>query len=274
MVTLQYRKYKFYLPENFNELTGKQLISINELLLLNVPKYIVRLKLLQVLLGLRSLAFFMLPVDLKQRMLFYTKPAEDFNVNDDETESSIDWLFTKNSLTTQLIPCYNGFYGPKTEFDNLRVKEFHVAELAYEEYIKTEAEDALNKLVAVLYRPCKNGYDHKLDYDGDARIIFNPNTLPHFTSIVSKWPVAVRVSIFQWYDGCREYIKDLYDVFNGTGSGEGEPGMYDIIRQLSGTKYGTFKEVEDMLLHDILKEIESSIADNERMEREIEKQKV
>jgi len=268
MVELHYHKKQFTLPENFNELTGEQLIKINALLLLKAPKPLIRLMLLRVLLNMSQYHFFKLDADCKNRLLFYDKLEDEFLSNEEDVETCIDWVFTENSLTEQLLPTYNGYHGPKKEFDNLRVKEFHVTEMAYADYVKEESEDLLNTVVAVLYRPQKEAYDLVLDTDGDARIPFNSNEIEYYKKIVAPWPVEVKLSIFQFYDGCREYVKELYDIFDqpSTSEDEAEAGMYDIIRNLSGTRYGTFKEVEDMLLHDVLKEIESSIKDNERQE--------
>lgn len=271
MLELHYHKKVFSLPENYNELTGKQLLQVNELLLLQLPLPVLRLKLLQVLLGIGQFSFFMLPADLKHRLLYHNHSLSGYMV-DDASVSAIDWIINDNNLTEQLLPVYNGFYGPKKEFDNLTVKEFHVCEIAYSDYIQEQTEEHLNKLVAVLYRPCKKDYDFTLDKDGDARIFFNPNELNYYTNIVSKWPAAAKMAIFSFYDGNREYLKTLYDeVFESSGSSaaEGDAGMYDVIRNLAGTKYGTFKEVEELLLHDVLHEIVSAIKDNQRLEQQL-----
>jgi hypothetical protein len=281
MVELHYHSKTYQLPENFNELTGEQLTKINALLIAGLPKPMLRLMVLRWLLNISQYQFFKLDADCKNRMLFYDKMEYEFLNNHEETETSIDWVFTENSLTEQLLPTFKAglflptFYGPKKEFDNLRVNEFHVCEIAYADYVKEESTELLNTVVAVLYRPCKGDYNHELDSDGDARVTFNPNQLEYWKKVVNDWPIEVRLSIFQFYDGCREYIKHLYsDIFSKPSEKmeEVEAGMYDIIRNLSGTKYGTFNEVENMLLHDVLKEIESSMKDAERQEQLLKQQ--
>lgn len=273
MLELRYHKKTFLLPENYNELTGDQLLQVNALLLLELPLPVLRLKLLQVLLNIGQFSFFMLPADMKHRILYHNHSLSGYMV-DEESKSAIEWLFEeKEHLTEQLLPVYNGYYGPKKEFDNLTVKEFHVCEIAYSDYLQERNEEHIDKLVAVLYRPAKKDYDFILDKDGDARIFFNPNELPYYTGIVSKWPAAAKMAILSFYDGNREYVKSLYEeVFNAPqekGSADGEAGMYDVIRNLAGTKYGTFKDVEELLLHDVLHEIVSAIKDNQRLEQPI-----
>lgn len=269
MVEFFYHKETLYLPESYNELTGEQLIKINALLLTEIPKPMLRLKLLQVLLKLNMYRFFKLDADCKHRILFYDRMEDEFLVNDEEEESSIDWIFKKNTLTEQLLPVYRDMYGPRKEFDNLRVNEFHFAEICYFDYITHENIEDLDKLIAVLYRPCKKNYDFVKDSDADARIAFNANELAFYATKIAAWPMEVKTSILCFYDGNREYIRELYqDVFSSSeeSKAEGSAGMYDIIRQLAGTKYGNFKEVEQLYLHDVLREIESSMEDNRRQE--------
>lgn len=264
MLKLHFHKKSFLLPENYNELTGEQLISVNKILLTGEPMEMIRLKLLRVLLQMNLYQFFRLSADCKHRILF-----------EDETEvSRIDWLFDKNTLTEQLLPKYERFYGPKKEFDNLRVKEFHVCEIAYYDYLQTGEDEHLDKLIAVLYRPAKDNYNFKKDPDGDCRIDFNPNELAYYMLFVSSWPVEVKAAILCFYDGNREFLRQLYDeVFvSGESSGEEEQtGMYDVIRNLSGSRYGTFKQVEEMFVHDIMREIISSMADEKRQEELLNK---
>lgn len=275
MVELHYHSNTFNLPENYNELTGEQLVKINALMQVEMPLPLLRLKLLQVLLQLNMYQFFKLDADCKHRILFYDRLEEEFLHNDEEEKTSIDWLFEKNTLTEQLLPVYEHYHGPKKEFDNLRVNEFHSTEISYYDYLQEQKVEDLNKLVAALYRPCKPGYDFELDSDGDARIPFNANELDHYAAKVASWPMAVKTAILSYYDGNREYIRELYeDAFNSpeAAEAEGDAGMYDIIRQLAGTKYGNFKEVEQLYLHDVLREIESSMEDNRRQQALIDQQ--
>jgi hypothetical protein len=269
MIEVYYHKKSYSIPESYNELSSDQLIQINKVLLTGEPKSLVRLKLLRVLLNMNLYSFFRLPADCKFRILFPDADTELFYTKiDDEIESSVDWIFNNNNLTDQVLPFYKTFCGPKKEFDNLKVCEFHVCEMAYYDYINTNDVVHLNTLVATLYRPVKNGYDFLKDSEGDARIPFNPNELSYYTSVVSEWPLAVKLSILTFYDGCREFLKELYEEVFVTGesgeSGNESAGMYEIIRNLSGPRYGQFKDVEQMNIHDVMREIVSSMAEAEK----------
>lgn len=251
MVTFhfQYKKYG-PVPESYNELSGKQLISIAALFLADMKPGAARLKSLKILLDKSFISFAVIPADAKARMLQY-----------------IEWVFKKNTLTDQVLPTYRGFVGPKKEFDNLTLAEFHFAERYYQELITEEGTDALNKLVAVLYRKPKPGYDYKLDSDGDARQRFNANEVDHYAAIISHWPAAVKQAVLFFYDGCRQYLLELYDeVFSGNSGEENEDGMFGIIRGISGDKYGDIDKVEQLNIHTALSELTIQLKEAKQLE--------
>lgn len=254
MLLLRYHNKKYFLPENFNELTGKQLICIAAMMHSKVNQ---ERKTLQVLLNKRLLPFLCIANDAKARMLEY-----------------IDWIFQKNTLTAQLITKHKGLVGPKSEFDNLTMGEFHFTELFYKQIIDGN-ESAVAKLIAVLYRKAKPGYDYKKDPDGDARCEFNANEVAYYAQIIErKFSPAVKTAIIMWYDGCRQSLIELYDkAFSAPGAQEDAEsfGMYDMIRNLSGDKFGTIKDTEKIFIHSAFVEVEKIMDDNERMEREMKK---
>jgi hypothetical protein len=176
----------------------------------------------------------------------------------------IDWVFDeKKVITKQLIPSYKGYHGPTSEFDNLRMKEFHMSERYYKEIVNEENEDveaSLNNLVAVLYRPGKRFYNKKKDKDGDIRIDFNHNKLPYYSKKIARWPVKVKQAIFLWYGGCRQQLEDNNQLVFKTPSAidfesQFDTGMYGVMRNLAGDKLGTVKEIEEMYVVEAMVEI-------------------
>jgi hypothetical protein len=269
MIDLHYSDKVFSIPEAYNELTGEQLLSVKQVFTRKLPMVELRLELLRVLFGMEEKEFFALSPDLLTRILYCNIPATEELPDEVPATSIVDFLLTEEGLTAQLLPVINGLYGPKSEFDNLKMKEFHVAELRYMDYIREKNLDALDELVAVLYRPCKPGYDLMLDTDGDARMPFNPNELPYYRTIVAQWPHAVKIAVLQWYDNCRAYLEDLYnEAFTGGESNAGtEPdGMFGLMRSLAGERWGTFQAVEELNVHTVFKEIEATLRDNQLMQ--------
>jgi hypothetical protein len=175
----------------------------------------------------------------------------------------VQWLFKEIHITEQLIPSYKGYHGPAPDFDNLRMKEFHLTELFYRGTItkdKEEEQEALNHLVAILYRPAKKGYDKKRDPDGDIRQDFNHNELPYHTSIVSKWPAEIKQAIYIWYDSCRQDLIDQNPMVFKEPSlhsfeSQFDTGLYGMMRSLAGEKLGTIKEIENMYVQTACLEI-------------------
>jgi hypothetical protein len=254
MTTFTFRNKKYGpIPDSYNELSGKQLIALMKMFERKLEVEVAKLEALRILLGMSTFWFVLLSADSKNRMLPY-----------------VEWVFDKNTLTKQLIHFYNGFIGPKKEFDNLTVAEFHFAEIFYRELVHEKNEAALDKLVAVLYRNPKLKYNHKVDSDGDARIRFNANEVDYYSSeYISHWRKEVKLAILMFYDGNRQYLLELYDdVFQGDKGEENSDGMFGIIRGLSGEKYGDIDKVERLNIHTALNEISLQIKEAEELKRQ------
>lgn len=244
------------MPACFNELSAKQLVAIIPLVHEGGDHDLLKLKCLKALMNISKFKFFLMSPETKLALL----PV-------------IDWLFEQNTLTEQKLPNYRGLYGPKKEFDNLIVKEFHHSEIYYDEFLQDDenSEAALNKLVAVLYRKPKPFYSNKYDVDGDVRKPFNENLIDYYAGRIAKWPMAIKLVILFWYDGCRQHIKELYEpVFSGSKENHepGAPGMFDCIREIARDgKYGDFDKVENLNIHTALFEMDKSIEEAEELKK-------
>src|SRR5207245_6004633 len=107
------------IPGAWAELSKKQLIKLAALLHSQAPALQTQSRILQLLCGKWSLAFDRIPAEIRFNALEH-----------------LSWI-ENNTLTRQLLPAYNGFYGPASDFDNVVLAEFHHAELAYYNYTKT-----------------------------------------------------------------------------------------------------------------------------------------
>lgn len=254
----EHTRNQFSLPENYNELTEEQIIRLSHLLTAEHDTAALRLRVLHCLMGKSKVAFFLLPMDTKDFLM----------------RNHIAWVFDANTLTEQLIPKYKEFYGPAKEFNNLTLSEFHWCEIYYRQLATGEnKEQALNNLVAVLYRPSKPNYNNRLNPDGDTRKPFNSHVIPYYSNTISKWPEDIKQAILRYYDGCREYIAALYDkLFSGTGDAQGDAqtdaGMFDVMRSLCGAKFGELEKVERINLHTALYEVEKTIEEAQALEQQ------
>jgi hypothetical protein len=249
MITFHYSNERIKnVAGEYNELTGKQLIAIASILNKEFPEDVAKLKILKVLLNKSLYTFSLIPLNAKAAMFEH-----------------IGWVFAKNTLTAQLIPSYTikgrrkVLHGAAGAFDNLTMGEWNACEIFYDQFIHKEGEgnEELDKLVAVLYRRPKKNYNVELDTDGDIRVAFNANEIDYHVNTVKHWPFNVKMAILFWYNGCRQHLKDLYDLFDKPADGDvTDPGMFELIRGLCGKHYGTFREVEGLNVHIVMRELE------------------
>ena len=256
MIHLPVKSKSYYLPENFNELNKKQLIWLARLLSQEKNEYH-ELEVLNALLDVGLFEFFRISPEIKLNMLPLTQ-----------------WVYEGNTLTEQLIPEYNGLFGPCREFDNLTLGEFHFSETYYRQ-LATGDLTAVNSLVAVLYRKPRPFYNKSKDKYGDIRLPFNANLIAYYANKIASWPTSVKTAIVMWYDGCREKLVKTYnEVFaapGGSDHNDNDAGMYGVIRNLSGDRFGKISEVEQVFVHTAFMEIEKVMEDNRRMEAELKK---
>lgn len=254
-----YKNKLFIIPEEWNELTGKQLITIAGLLHSNLEEDIFYLKALQCLSNLSTVKFMLQPLDAKLNCFEH-----------------LDWLQSsddKELLTKQLLPKYKGLYGPTDELGNLLLVEFHYTEIAYQNLITTNEVQYLNELVAIMYREPKANYDHARNSEGDHRVIFTDNDIAYHTKKVAKWPLAVKQAILMWYDGCRQDLVNSYSTVYPASSTKKDDnysaGLYQLIRSLAGENYGTIDKVEQLTVHTAHLELSCMIADNEKLKEQL-----
>jgi len=146
--------------------------------------------------------------------------------------------------------------------------EWNACERYYADLVKGDDEHALNCFVAILYRLPKKDYDKRLNSAGDIRRPFNPHEIGYYAAKISRWPVAIKTAILLWFDGCREQIHALYDVFGKpSDTSTDEPGMFEVIRALCGDKYGSFEQVEHLNVHVAMREIELSKQEAAELEK-------
>lgn len=257
MMTIFYRKQSLHIASCWEDLSARQYVRVVKLLHKTViSTWEAEDNLLRILSGLSWWRFHLtIPADLRWRCYEHLK-----------------WVFEKQDCTTQLLPVYKKLYGPASEFNNLRLSEFHNCEIAYQQYCLSKSQDveALNILAAILYREPKKNYNIKRDTDGDLRRPFNANELEYYINKVSNWPMAVRQAIFMWYDACREKLfKDYREAFTGTTKKDSyAQGLFEMMRSIAGGKYGSFKEVEDMYVHTAFLEIIACRMEAKELERQ------
>lgn len=260
MTIVEIGKRLYTVPEKWNELTGRQLIDVLVIMHMAMPFENARLHLFKKICGATWMRLWWCGVEEFEDKLYLT-----------------DWLLGENTLTDNLIKSYQGHYGPAGSFNNLVISEFIFTEQQFAIWKSDEPvavrHDALNRLVAILYRPEKKNYDKIRNESGDIREAFNDNLIDYYTTIIATWPFQVKQAIVFWYEGCHnQLIRDFPKVFGGGGSGESVYGLWDVLFSIAEKNVlGDFAKVENQLLKTVLMVITKTVADAERIEQQLKK---
>lgn len=245
MITLRYGRNKaLVMPQSFEEVTPRQAIKLAPLMFEGGDEDKCKAAAVKILAGLGVFGFRMLATEVLIKAMPFT-----------------DWLFEHKPFTCQWLPEYKGYHGPAADFDNLRMKEFHLSEIYYRNLVSDGPDDeSINNLVAVLYRPAKKGYDKQRDPDGDIRVPFNHHELHYHARKIARWSDAVKHAIFLWYDGCRTALIDANPkVFKEQSKNSFESsfdtGLYGMMRNLAGDRLGDVDKVEAMEVHQAMLEL-------------------
>lgn len=252
MVTININKIFYSIPSTWNELNGRQLIEVIQtinrqgIFLLDA-----QVRLLKTLLNLTWWRMWLAGAASFDDKLYLT-----------------DFLLQENTLTKNLLPTYKGMYGPADDFGNLLICEFIFTEQNYQAYNETANNDALNSLVAILYRPCKKRYNRKRNPEGDIREPYNDNLTALYAAQVSRWPVVVKLAILHFYEGCRQKLQqDFPEPFSGGSGEESKYGLWSVMRGVAERAvHGDLKQVEKMYLKEFMMELTELMAEARRIQ--------
>lgn len=137
--------------------------------------------------------------------------------NDGETIRSLKLRTVRN-----FVPRIGNLIGPEDAFGNLTLCEYRVAREYFREYSENGDVSALDKMIAVLYRPKKMlSYfiKFKNSFSGDFRIAYtsksNPLKLEARARRISKVPFPIKYCVYVYFAGCEDYIKEGKPVIDG-----------------------------------------------------------
>lgn len=171
-----------------------------------------------------------IPENLKNTYLwlFHTDPESRLDIS-----RCTEFIFQKPNLTknklfkitiTRLWKKNIHLYGPLDKLRKIVFLEFIKAETYYLNFhraykeagkVNKAATEALNKLVAVLYRPRKKIEEmDERTFNGDIRIQYNDDLVDQRVQLVSRLPQNVKLAILIFYTSCRDLlIKDYEHLY-------------------------------------------------------------
>jgi len=259
MTIIELNKRLYTIPTSWDEISRKQLLQVIDVLHSTAD---VDSSLVQLFRILANMSWFR----------FFSTKAEDMA----DFFYLCYFLVKENGPVKNIIDKHDGFYGPADDFNNITGDEFVFSEDQYFAFVNSEHKDvnALNELVAILYRPGKSDYDYKLNPDGDGRLPFNQNISSYFAkNRMKEWPMNVKLAIFHWYQACREkMIAENPDVFTG-GSGEvAKYGLLSVMRTIAESGiHGDFDKVQKMYVKMWMMELNEKIEEGKRIEESYKK---
>lgn len=223
------RIYRFTFPSSFDELTADQL----EFVIPHLPDWTGRYTKFRnsKYAGFKKtpLADFHLQEARIQALVYLTgvyklKPWSRrgkafFSMYPDEVAEALkllNWLFESPNRYVPPYPKLRiGFatwFPAADRLTNLSGEEFHFATRFYQQY-QNRDHAALDKLIAILYRPAGRGPAHHPthpDYSGDQRLPFNRHHLDHLADKVSHLRDKQKLAILFWFGCCLHYYTTAY----------------------------------------------------------------
>lgn len=244
-ITLDGKSYTA--PSAWNEITSKQLVIWAKLIATDIS--------IDNALLLVALLFYNIP----KRIFFKLNPVQQYQLVE-----TLKFLIGGNNLVYWVIPSFKilcrRFQGPDNRLSSSTIKEFRSSELYYAAYKKTNDETFLDQLIATLYRrPGGNSLGNDLREPlTDIRVRANARHMKRLSR-------STRNAILFNYEGCRSFICKQYPTIFKPGGADSKalPDMIGMIKEISGGKFGNFKETEDTQLYLFLDHLRDEIEESE-----------
>ena len=192
-----------------------------------------------------------------------------------QLSETLGWIFEEGSaLTKQLIPSIrlegHRYYGPLSSIDNCTAGEVARADGFLVKYQESQEDEALDGLIATLYRPRKWWWFFTRIFpdlnSGDPRMKFNDSTLSRRRRRIRNLKRETKLAILLFFQGCKQEVVDAFANSFGEEKEAGGFGMLGILLELAGTKFGTFEQTLETNYWAIMTELERSALHAKEME--------
>ncbi|OUJ68672.1 hypothetical protein [Hymenobacter crusticola] len=255
MHTLQIGAKSYQVPTKWNQLSKKQLLQVVRILYGPKPKqWDIRLLLLSAISA-------PIGVLLNQSAIVVVQlyPLTDFLFAEDQFLT--EQLLPEFKLPVQHDAKRTRWVGPKSSFRNMLFGEFIFADTYFRLYTTRQVPEALDYLVATLYRPIipKLGPSNPR-WNGDRRQSFNEHQTEYFIERLKHLAEDEKLAILTWYRGCRAQIeREFPEVFEAAEEAVKTKDAGDwgrVLRKLSGGAFGTLEQTAQQNTRTILAEMQ------------------
>lgn len=287
----------FLLPENWNEISANDLLSIAHLLIITKNPVDFKTKLFLRITGLQvcrvaehvidEKCYIMLKKGDKRYMVSTTDLSFVIDVLDflflkvTDKDGNIDYL-VDSKIIKNLLPViqhdFIKYYGPADALTNILFEEYIFCETYYQNYIKTNKESDLDMLIAVMYRK-KDATADKISthFRGDLREPFNSFLIEANAKKLKSLNAAEKKAIYLFYYGCRSYIIKKFDiVFNSKKETAADnvstfESMMKLVNALSQNDVTKNEQVRKSMLYEVLITLQEIALQNKRLEESLKK---
>lgn len=275
MHTITFGDITVQVPGTWNELNKRQLLSMARLLSDKSSVEELKVKMLLSFTGIKVMQqpsdffnnteyFWLFDTEKKRKfpvsafdLAHVSTPFVNFFKFDDKQEAYL----VHPTLTKNLLPaiecCGWLFYGPADGLSNLTFDEFINAETYYEAFFDGEP-DALNKLIAVLYRQFNGYLPGNVNYRGDSRIAFNDFNIDTDAKTIAHMPDHVKRAILWYYEGCKLHLGELFPYIFRKPSTSGKKqvstfrAFMTVVDDLSSHNPSEHDRIRKTMLYDVL----------------------
>ncbi|MDJ1500457.1 hypothetical protein [Xanthocytophaga agilis] len=250
-------------PKNWNELTGKQLLSVLKIIHQPISTEAKKLLLLKTILSVKMKSLRRMEIETVARCMYVLDPFIKGDVS--LTKNLLPWL--RLHLIWYQLPFK--VYGPADGFKNMSFLEFVFADTYYsQQFGKKPKPDALDKMLAVLYRRKRDkDLPGSLTYKGDIRQNFNEHLISDHSKYFTNLDPVKKLAVRTWFSGCRQQLEKMYPyVFSGDNQKKAaSSGWTQVLISLAGEKFGTIDQTGTENLHTVLMHMNEVIKENEEL---------
>ena len=180
---------------------------------------------------------------------------------------SMMWMieapFCTNNYFEKIKVGFDTFYGPEKEMDNLVFGEWLIADEIFNEWVRTENPDLLNKLTGILFRKKSFWMTKKSkSYVDDLRLPFKEALIDTlYQENGAKMPEWVKYYCALWWYSCMADIRNRYTELysNDEASEESNSSTLNLIQAMAGEVFGLAEKVEVTNVHKCLTYLDNKI---------------
>ena len=223
------------------------------------------------------------PLYISNQQILFIANSISFLTHTYTDEKDKQFLSLNSSLTINKIPSFKHkgklYYGAGENLFNITFDEYLEADNHFMNFLKSNEEIHLNKLIASLYRPMSKNYKHNsADSTGDNRQPFNSNIIDYNADIFNSLDPDYKIAISLFYNGCRQFIsnnfKNVFNTKSKTKKPSNElPASLALVDALTNDDVTKNDLVRKSLLYDVLVRLERASIQNQEAQANADKLK-